>query len=123
MKWMRHIAGALVLLWAGFWLFFGVASGIGEGLSRGAVLVHTAFPGLIFLVSAVFAWRTQVIGAAVLLLEGLAVLIAYPIMTYHQFPFSTIVFVILTMSLPPLIAGLLFIASWRLRTVRVEIGL
>ena len=122
-NWMRHVAGALVLVWAGFWLFFGLASGIAEGLSRGGVLVHTTFPGLIFLASAVVAWRTQVIGAALLLMEGLAVLIAYPIMTYHQFRFSTIVFVILTMSLPPLVAGLLFIASWRLRTVKAEIGL
>jgi hypothetical protein len=112
-KWMRYVAGALALVWAGFWSFFGLASGIGEGLSLGRVLAHTTMPGLIFLASAVVAWRTHVIGAAVLLIEGLVVLIAYPIMTYHHFPYSTIVFVLLTMALPPLVAGFLFISSAR----------
>lgn len=110
-KWMRYSAGVLTLVWAGFWSFFGLASGIGEGLSPMAVLVHAALPGLIFVGSAVVAWRTHVIGAVVLLIEGLVVLIGYPVMTYHQFPFSTIVFVILAMALPPLVAGFLFISS------------
>ena len=112
-KWMRYVAGALALVWAGFWSFFGLASGIGEGLSLSRVLAHATMPGLIFLASSVVAWRTHVIGAVVLLIEGLAVLIAYPVMTYHDFPFSTIVFVLLTMAVPPLVAGFLFISSER----------
>jgi len=112
-NWKRYVAGALALAWAAWWSFFGLASGISEGLSPGAVVLHMTVPGLIFFASAVLAWRTGVIGGAVLALEGLAVLIAYPLMTYHQFPFSTIVVVILTMSLPPLVAGLLFIAHCR----------
>ena len=110
-KWMRYAAGALTLVWAGFWSFFGLASGIGEGLRPMAVLVHTTLPGLIFVASAVVAWRTHVIGAVVLLIEGLVVLIGYPVMNYHHFPFSTIVFVLVTMALPPLVAGFLFISS------------
>jgi len=110
-KWMHYAAGVLSLVWAGFWSFFGLASGIGEGLSPLAVLVHATLPGLIFLASAIVAWRTQMIGAAVLLIEGLVVLIGYPVMTYHHFPFSTIVFVTLAMALPPLVAGFLFISS------------
>ena len=110
-KWMRYCAGVVALVWAAFWSFFGLASGIGEGLSPMAVLVHTTLPGLIFVASAVAAWRTHVIGALVLLIEGLVILIGYSVMTYHNFPSSTIVFVILTMALPPIFASFLFISS------------
>ena len=110
-KWMRYCAGVVALVWAAFWSFFGLASGIGEGLSPMAVLVHTTLPGLIFVASAVAAWRTHLIGAVVLLIEGLVILIGYSVMTYHNFPSSTIVFVILTMALPPIFASFLFISS------------
>ena len=112
-RWMRYVARALALIWAGWWTFFGLACGLGEGMSPAGVLLHAALPGLIFLVSAAIAWRWEAIGGIVLVLEGLLVFIAYPVMTYSRFPLSTIVFVLLTMALPPLAAGFLFLASWQ----------
>jgi len=110
---MRYIARALALIWAAWWAFFGLACGLGEGMSPAGVLLHAALPGLVFLVSAAIAWRWEAVGGVVLVLEGLLVLIAHPMMTSNRFPLSTILFVPLTMALPPLAAGFLFIASWR----------
>jgi hypothetical protein len=113
---MRYLARALALLWAGWWVFFGLASGIGEGGTPAYVLLHTAVPGLVFLISAIVAWRWEAVGGVILMLEGVLVLIGYPIV-FGRFPLTTIVFVLLTMALPPLVAGFLFLADWRrLRT-------
>jgi hypothetical protein len=112
-RWMRHIGRGLALLWAGWWCFFGLASGLSEGLTAAGVLVHTAVPGLVFLVSAFVPWRWEALGAVLLLVEGIVVLIAYPVMVSGRFPLSTIVFVSLTMALPPLVAGVLLLADWR----------
>jgi len=112
-KWMLHIARALALVWACWWAFFGLASGLSEGLAPLAVLIHAAMPGLVFLISASVAWRWQRPGGVLLAVEGIVVLIGYPARTYGRFPPSTIVFVCLTMGLPPLAAGGLLLANWR----------
>ena len=126
---MRFAARFLALLWAGWWIFFGMASGFGEeiirllkahallqnlsGLHVGPVLLHAAWPGLVFLLSVVVAWRWETIGGALLVFEGLLVLVAYPLMTYRHMLPVTILFVVLTMALPPLVAGALFLAHRR----------
>jgi len=97
--------------WACWWLFFGVASGIGEGLKGIALLMHAAFPGLIFLMSALLPWQWQRAGGLVLVGEGLLIFIVYPIIAHRVFAFLTIILVCLTMALPPLIAGLLFLKN------------
>jgi hypothetical protein len=111
-KWMRGIAVVLALSWAGFWTFFGIASGIAERVSPVGVLYHSIFPGLIFLVSAIVAWRWGFIGGILLIVESLLVFVAYPIM-FGQMPLLIMVFTLLTLALPPLIAGLLFLVSHR----------
>ncbi len=30
--WMRHVARSIALIWAGWWTYFGLASGADEGL-------------------------------------------------------------------------------------------
>ncbi len=109
--WLRNIALCLALLWAGWWTFFGLASGFGERLSLVGVVVHTAVPGIVFLASALAAWRWTVVGGIVLLIEGLLVLIIYPIMVAGRFPKATIAFVLLTMAVPPLLAGCLLLTT------------
>jgi len=111
--WMRYIARALALIWAGWWVLFGVASGIEEKLNPPGILIHSAVPGLIFLASVITAWRWESVGGVILLLEGLFVCIAYPTTMGKRFPLSTIFCVLVTMALPPLIAGLLFLVSRR----------
>jgi hypothetical protein len=112
MKWMRYAGLTLALLWAGFWSYFGLASGIGEKLTPVGVFLHTAMPGLIFLATAAIAWRWEQAGSILLLVEGMIVLIGYPIMFHSRFPRQTIIFVLLTMALPPLLAGWLLLLDW-----------
>jgi hypothetical protein len=101
-KWMRYIARVLALIWACWWTFFGLIAGAGEGYGPSGILAHAAVPGLVFLVAAVIAWRWEVIGGILLLLEGLATLIV--------FWFSRTAEGFLTLTSPPLVAGLLFLA-------------
>ena len=58
-KFMRYTARVIALLWAGWWTFFGLASGIGEGLDILGTLIHTAMPGLFFLFIAIIPWRWE----------------------------------------------------------------
>jgi endonuclease/exonuclease/phosphatase family metal-dependent hydrolase len=109
--WMRYVARTLTLIWAGWWIFFGVATVLSEEFSPTGVLVLVCYT-LIFLVSAAIPWFWEAIGAVALVCEGLIVLIGYPLMTFSHFPPSTILLVILTMALPPLVAGFLFLTCW-----------
>ena len=45
--WIVWIAGGLTVLWAAFWTWFGLASGLGDRLSVRGVLLHAAAPGLL----------------------------------------------------------------------------
>jgi hypothetical protein len=110
---MRLIARALSLLWAAFWVWFGVASGVGEGFNAAGTLVHAAAPGLIFLGSALLAWRVELIGGIGLIAEGLLVCALYPMMASGRLPSQAVSFVLLTMGAPPLVAGSLFLLHWR----------
>jgi hypothetical protein len=110
---LLYIARTIAFLWAAFWLFVGITSGIGEGLKLAGLIMHVIFPGVLFLSLALFAWRWPVHGAIVLILCGIAVLILYPVQMGRGFPLSTVLFVLSTMGAPPLIAGLLMLIHAR----------
>lgn len=114
-KWLPWIARVLALLWGGWWTFFGIASAFAEDLDLIGILIHTSVPGLIFLASAALAWRWEAIGGVILLIEAAIVCVGYPVLVAGRFPLSTITFVLLTMGLPPLAAGVLFLLHWRRR--------
>jgi hypothetical protein len=103
-KWMRYGARGIALIWAGWWTLFGLLAGIGEGYDLSGVFLHTLVPGLVFLAAAVIAWRWEVIGGILLLLEGSGTLI--------MFWFARTIEGFATLALPPLVAGLLFLANW-----------
>lgn len=98
--WVRYTARTVSTLWGGWWTFFGLASGIGEGLEPLGILIHTLIPGLVFLASAAIAWRWGRVGGVVLILEGLFTLV--------YFPFAMTAPGFLTLSLPAIAAGILF---------------
>jgi hypothetical protein len=100
---MRYLARTLALVWAVWWTLFGLIAGMGEGYAPLGILAHATVPGLIFLVAAVIAWRWEVIGGILLLLEGLG--------TLYVFGYSRTIEGFLILTLPPLVAGLLFHAS------------
>lgn len=112
-KRMRLIALVVACLWAGWWTFFGIASSIGEDPSVAGVFIHTAVPGIVFLMSVFVAWRWNPIGGVVLIVEGLITLVGYPLLVGSRFSLSMVVFVLVSMSAPPVLAGSLLLAAWR----------
>ena len=112
-NWVRTVARIIASVWAAFWMYFGIASGIGEGMALVGVLMHILLPGLVFVGIAAFAWRWQLHGAIVLILSGVVVLVGYPLLAGHRFPLATVIFVLLTMALPPLISGVLLFVDAR----------
>ena len=107
--WIRIIARLIALLWAGFWVFFGVASGMDEGMSVAGIFMHALLPGLVFLASMIIPWKWELWGGILLILEGLFVCAAYPLWAQGKFPLSTVVDVLLTMGLPPIVSGIIFL--------------
>jgi hypothetical protein len=99
----RVVARAMALVWAAFWFLFGLASGLGEGLGPIGAVMHTV-PGVIFLVSALIAWRWEAVGAVLLLLEA-------PMISGFFHVRDPALLAILP--LPPLLAGCLFLAACR----------
>jgi len=107
---VKRFAICLALVWAGFWTFFGVASGMAEGMSPLGILVHGSFPGLLFLVSAVIAWRGTLVGSWLLLVEALVVAGAFPLVMRNR-PLASVAFVMITMALPPAISGAILLSQ------------
>jgi hypothetical protein len=105
MRTCKTIGRILALAWAVWWAFFGLLSGIGEGGSWVSILVHLAFPGLVFLAGVAVAWRWERIGGWVLILEG--------VFSYLIFTPLHSLWGILVMPLPPILGGLLIvIGAW-----------
>jgi hypothetical protein len=107
--WGRYLARAIALAWGGFWVFFGVASGIGEKMNTEGIFMHALLPGLVFLASVVIPWIWEKPGGVLLILEGLFVCVAYPMMFYPRFHISTVIYVLLTMGFPPIVSGIIFL--------------
>ena len=116
---MRSVAKSLALVWALWWIFFGVAYAVGQKFSQQAVLVLLLFP-LLFLGSAMLPRFSERTGGIVLLLEGLIILIGYPWITYGKVSLSATFAVLFMLALPPLISGFLFLAARRLKPTPPE---
>jgi hypothetical protein len=112
-KQIRKMARVLTILWASGWVLFGLSSALSEGMTPSGVLLHTALPGLIFLLTTIITWRWEVIGGKLLMFEGLFILVFFPVIAAGSMPIEGILYVILTMALPPLGAGLMLRASWQ----------
>lgn len=110
-RWMVYAARALALLWAGFWIFFAVASSIVEPPPTGMV-VRIAATGLLFLMLAVLPWRWEAAGGVLLVLTGLFFAVAYP-MAYSHLPLATRLMTVITLAGPPLVSGVLFLLHSR----------
>lgn len=112
LKHIRTIAHSLMILWVSWWIFFGFSSGFSKGMTPAGVLLHAALPGLIFLLTAIIAWRWEEFGGKLLIYEGLLILVIFPAIAAGALSFGGILFVILTMALPPLFAGILLRMKW-----------
>lgn len=116
-QWERNSARAILLTWAAFWIWFGLASGLSEHLPPLGIFIHTAAPGLVFALIAAIAWRHERAAAWLLLAVAAGILFAYNELMGHR---GTL-FVLQVGSIlagPPLLAGLLFYMASRSGTGR-----
>lgn len=111
-QWERNAARVILLTWAAFWIWFGLASGLSERLPPLGVLIHIAAPGLVFALIVAIAWRYERVAAWLLLAVAAAILFAYNELMGHR----GALFVLQVGSIlagPPLFAGLLFYMASR----------
>jgi hypothetical protein len=113
LDWTVVIARTLAILWSLFWVWFGIASAIFEQLDTAGRILHVAVPGLFFVVLVLIVWRWEALGGGLLLLAGAAICVAYPLLFGPRFAWPVVAMVLLTMALPPLLAGVLFLVHWR----------
>jgi hypothetical protein len=97
-----------------FWLWFGIGSAYVEQLGLLNWVMHIVVPGGAFILSTALAWRLSLAGGTVLLVEGLIAL-AFVTRAYlsGNFDRSGWLLMCLTLGLPPLAAGLLFLLERR----------
>lgn len=115
-NYLRWIARILALAVAVFWLWWGIGSAFVEGFGWLSLLAHS-LPGLLILIATLVAWRWERIGGS--LLVGVDILVTGFLLWaisrggYRGPAFQMGIMVWLTIALPPLLAGLVFLASWR----------
>lgn len=110
----RMIARLLIIGTAVFWLWFGIGSTYTRGTGPLARLMHMPLPGGLFVLSMLVAWPWEGIGGVLLVLEGLVAL-ALMVQTFHRglLVTSSLILMCLTLALPLLAAGILFLMCWR----------
>ncbi len=97
-----------------FWLWFGIGSAYAERVGPVNWLMHILVPGGIFIMSALVAWRWEGLGGALLVLEGIVALgFIVRAFLWGGFSASTLMLMCLTLGLPPLAAGTLFLLCWQ----------
>ena len=108
----RNAARILALVTIVFWLWFGIGSALGEDGGWFNWLMHMLIPGGIFILSGLIAWRWQRVGGILFLLEGLvAIGVLVVVSLGGQLAASTIFLMLLTLALPPLMTGVLFLIA------------
>ena len=108
--WQRSMARILMIIAIVFWLWFGIGSAYIEGAGALNWLMHILVPGGIFILSTLVAWRWPGIGGTLLVLEGIVALgFIVRAFLWGRFTTSTLTLRCLTLGLPPLAAGILFL--------------
>ena len=107
-KRIRWVARVFAALFSSFWLFVAVVSLIFDPLSRDPESLIMAFLILLSIVGVVTAWFRELYGGVLLLVVGLMHCAFAYIVAGHNKAFA-----VLISGVPFIIAGLLFLASWR----------
>jgi len=116
---LRRLGWVILLLAASFWTLFTGAemvSGLvsGEAASPGGGLLEFAVFAAPLWLGAILVWRWPPVGAAWLLLDGVALVVLFGVraLTFYVPP-AGLAMTALTLVLPPLAAGVLFLVDWR----------
>ncbi len=112
--WPRTAARSVLLAWAAFWVWFGLASGLSQHLPPLGLALHVTAPVLIFVLIAFLASRHERAAGWLLIGIALAILFEYNELMGHRGAF----FVLQAGSIlsgPPLVAGSLYLMAARKR--------
>jgi len=109
-KRMQHIALAVALVWAGWWVFFAMADAIVTHEFWGAIVLTVVVSAAV-----VVAWKWPTVGGSLLVLMSVAAIGLWAPMWFRRFDFWMIVSMFAAMPLPPFAAGVLLLFSRRLR--------
>jgi hypothetical protein len=104
-KLFRYIARTILLIISSFLFLFGLLSGserYGGGIKGILINSPNALPWLLLFAFVYVAWRWELIGGILLSITGI----------FTIFFFDASLFVILIISLPLIVLGLLLILSW-----------
>ena len=109
---MLFIPRALALLWAVFWLFFFVVESL---VWRTPALVMASWVGVgvLFVILALLPWRKEGTGGLLLVIAGLLSGVAYVIWAPPGLSLASRVITTVVFSVPPLVAGILFLRRHR----------
>jgi hypothetical protein len=99
---VRMILLIIVLLAGLFWTWFGVASGIAEGLNNWGTLFHSLMPGVLLLLAAFLAIRWPAMGGILLIAVGVYYYFFFHVHDWRVFA---------ALVAPPVIAGLWALVS------------
>jgi hypothetical protein len=113
-KLMANGARLISNLWAASWISLGVASGISQGLTFVRILFDLIISGLFFALLQFLAKRREMLGGLLLLLIGLILMVGFPTLSRHLHG-NALASVILTLALPPLVAGIMYMMDWRIK--------
>lgn len=103
-NWMRITARALSLVWASWWVFFEGAEAVGSGKFGQAVIFVVFMFG-----AAALAWKWEVAGGLLLILEAMAALAMFTPMWLRRFDLFQASVLFVMMPAPPLLSGILFL--------------
>jgi hypothetical protein len=107
---IRWAARVILVIWAGFWLFFNLGSFFAElpTWGVGSAVNHLSV-ALITLALLIIAWRWEFVGGLCLLSAA-----AFAIFFFHLYRFdsSSSIFVLLTLALPMIVVAALLTARW-----------
>ncbi len=103
-------AKCLALVWAGWCTFCVLSSGLSDETGMIGTLKNGFWFGPAALVIALIALRWEMLGGVLLVLTGIAWSIVYPV--DFSAGTATVVFMLLTLVAPPLIAGIMLLARW-----------
>ena len=108
--WQCRGAWILITVAIVFWLWFGIGSALVEGGGWFDWFMHLLIPGGIFIFSALVAWRRERIGAILFTFEGVVAtgILVVALVSSRLSP-STLLMMLLTLALPPLIGGILLL--------------
>ena len=106
--WQCQGAWILIIITIVFWLWFGIGSALVEGGGWFNWFMHLLIPGGIFIFSALIAKQWHKIGSIMFICEGVVGtgILVFALVSQRLIT-STLIMMLFTLALPPLIGGIL----------------